>query len=122
VQVHSSLKVTTQVTKVIKKHMVYLLSSAGALSTRVGKSCCSYIKPWLGSIWSIACSSGHHTTTRIWKLWRVQKMFTRMLPGLKCVDYEAKLNKLGLFSLEIWRLRGDPDRGLQNYERHRQSG
>ena len=38
---------------------------------------------------------------------RVQKRFTRMLPGLEDMDYEERLNKLGLFSLECWRMRGD---------------
>ena len=38
---------------------------------------------------------------------RVQKRVTRMLPGLEDMDYEERLNKLGLFSLEHWRMRGD---------------
>ena len=53
---------------------------------------------------------------------RVQKRFTRMLPGVEGISYEERLEKLGLFSLERQRLRGDPDRSLQDYEGHGQSG
>ena len=53
-------------------------------------------------------NSGRHTTRRIVEaLERVQKRFTRMLPGMEGINYEEKLEKLGLFSLERWRLRGD---------------
>jgi len=38
---------------------------------------------------------------------RVQRRFTRMLPSLVGVGYEERLNKLGLSSLERWRLWGD---------------
>ena len=38
---------------------------------------------------------------------RVQKRFTRMLPGMEGISHEERLEKLGLFSLERQRLRGD---------------
>jgi len=37
----------------------------------------------------------------------VQKIFTRMLPGLDGLSYKERLDRLGLFSLEHRRLRGD---------------
>ena len=41
------------------------------------------------------------------KLERVQKRFTKMLPGLDGLSYKERLNRLGLFSLEHMRLRDD---------------
>ena len=38
---------------------------------------------------------------------RVQKRFTRMLPGMEGISYEERLEKLCLFSQERRRLRGD---------------
>ena len=43
---------------------------------------------------------------------RVQKRFTRMLPGMEGISYEVRLSKLGLVSLERQRLRGRPNRSL----------
>ena len=37
----------------------------------------------------------------------MQKRFTRMLPGLDGLSYKERLDRLGLFSLECRRLRGD---------------
>ena len=42
-----------------------------------------------------------------------------MLPGLEGMDYEERLNKLGLFSLGRWRMRGDL---LEDYDRLGSSG
>ena len=38
---------------------------------------------------------------------RVQKIFTRMLPGLDGLSYKERLDRLGFLSLERRRLRGD---------------
>ena len=49
-----------------------------------------------------------HYQKNVETLNRVQRRFTtRMLPGPDGVGYEERLNKLGLFSLERRRLRGD---------------
>ena len=41
------------------------------------------------------------------KMERVQRRFTRMLPGFQHLGYRERLNRLGLYSLERRRLRGD---------------
>ena len=38
---------------------------------------------------------------------RVQRLATRMIPGFKELDYEERLGKLGLTTLEERRTRGD---------------
>ena len=86
--------------------MACWLSSVGTLSIGIGKSYCISIRLWLGRIWSIVYNSGHHRKD-VDALERGQKRFTRMLPGLEDMDYEERLNKLGLFSWELRRMRGD---------------
>ena len=47
----------------------------------------------------------------------VQRRFTRMVPELKSLTYEARINRLNLITLEIIIIRGDLiDRGIQNFE------
>ena len=53
-------------------------------------------------------SSGHPCYRKdIIKLERVQKRFTRMLPGLDGLSYMERLDRLGLFSLGRRRFRAD---------------
>eukprot|EP00061_Rhincodon_typus_P012956 g39028.t1 len=73
-QVHSSLKVESQVDRTVKKAL-------GMLAFIGQKD--------------------------VVKFGRVQKRFTRMLPGLEGLSCGERLNRLGLFSLECQRLRGD---------------
>ncbi len=41
------------------------------------------------------------------KVERLQRLATRMIPGFKELDYEERLRKLGLTTLEERRTRGD---------------
>ena len=56
--------------------------------------------------YSVQFWSPHHQKY-VEALERVQKIFTRMLPDMKGISYEERLEKFGLFSLDRWRLRGD---------------
>ena len=38
---------------------------------------------------------------------RVQQRFIRLIPGMAELSYEERLNRLGLYSLEFRRVRGD---------------
>ena len=55
------------------------------------------VRPHLG--YSVPFWSPHYQED-VEALERVQKRFTRMLPGMEGISYEERLEKLGLFSLE----------------------
>ena len=108
VQVHSSLKVAMQVEKVVKK--------AYGMLAFIGRG--SEFKNWQVMLqlyrtlvrphleYSVQFWSPHYQKN-VEALEMVQKRFTRVLPGMEGISYEERLEKLGLFSLERWRLRGD---------------
>jgi len=50
--------------------------------------------------------SPHYKKDKI-LLERIRRRFTRMIPELKNMDYESRLNRLGLWSLEERRNRAD---------------
>ena len=47
----------------------------------------------------------------------VHRRFTRLIPGMTGLSYEEKLSRLGLYSLEFSRMRGDL---IETYHRVRQ--
>ena len=107
-QIHSSLKVATQVDKVVKKAYDMLAFIGRGVEYRNWKIMLqlyeTLVRPHLEycvQFW------WPHYRKDVDALERVQKRFTRMLPGLEDMDYEESLNKLGLFALEHRRMRGD---------------
>eukprot|EP00061_Rhincodon_typus_P017263 g45878.t1 len=50
------------------------------------------------------------------KLDKVQERFTWILSVLKGLNYKERLDRLGLFSLECRRLRGDLMRGIDRFD------
>eukprot|EP00061_Rhincodon_typus_P012874 g38893.t1 len=109
VHVHSSLKVTAQVDRVVKKAYgmlaflgrgieyksqdVVLLQLYETL-VRPHLKYCNWF--WLP-----------HYRKNVEALERLQKRFTRMLPSLEGMNYKERLEKLRLFSLEQRTLTGD---------------
>ena len=107
VHVHSSLKVELQVDRVVKKAFSMLGFIGQNIEYRSWDALKLYktlVRPHLEycvQFWS------PYYRKDIIKLERVQKKFTRMLPGLDGLSYKERLDRLGLFSLERRRLRGD---------------
>eukprot|EP00061_Rhincodon_typus_P014273 g41199.t1 len=108
VQVHRSLKVAVQVDKEVKKAYGMLILIGRALSIRIDKLCCSFTELKFGHTWNITLQFWPpHYQKDVDALERVQKRYTRMLLGMGDFSNEESLDRLGLFSLECERLRGD---------------
>jgi len=108
VQVHRSLKVATQVEKVVKKAYGMLAFIGWGIEF---KNWQLMLEPYRILLrphfeYSVQFWSPHYQKD-VEALERVQKRFTRMLPGMEGISYEEKLEKVCLFSLERQRLRGD---------------
>lgn len=108
VHIHRSLKVATQVDRAVKKAFsVLAFINRGLEFKSHGVMLQLYrtlVRPHLEycvQFWS------PHYKKDVEALERVQRRFTRMLPGLEGRSYEERLRELGLFSLERRRLRGD---------------
>eukprot|EP00061_Rhincodon_typus_P008284 g30756.t1 len=108
VQVHNSLKVESQVDRIMKQAFGMLVFINQCIEYRSCKVMLqlyrTLFRPLLKyciQFWSLCYRKD------IVKLERVQKRFTRMSPGLEGLSYRERLNRLGLYSLERRRLRGD---------------
>ena len=108
VYVHRSLKVGTQVDKVVKKAYGVLAFIGRGIEFRSRDIMLqlykTLVRPHLEycvQFWS------PHYKKDVEALERVQRRFTRMLPGMVGRSYEERLRDLRLFSLERRRLRGD---------------
>ena len=108
VQVHSSLKVESQVDRVVKK----AFSMLGFISQNIEYRSWDVLLKLYKTLerphleYCVQFLSTYYRKDII-KLERVQKRFTRMLPGLDGLSYKERLDILGLFSLEHMRFRVD---------------
>ncbi|MDZ1603208.1 reverse transcriptase family protein, partial [Klebsiella pneumoniae] len=108
VYVHRSLKVATQVDRAVKKAygvLAFINRGIEFKSREVMMQLYrTLVRPHLEycvQFWS------PHFRKDVEALERVQRRFTRMLPGMENRSYEERLSVLGLFSLERRRMRGD---------------
>ena len=108
ITVHSSLKVESHVDRVVKKAFGMLAFINQSIE----------YKSWevMLKLYKALVRTNVEYCVQFWspnyrkdinKLERVQRRFTRMLPGFRHLSYRERLNKLGLYSLERRRLRGD---------------
>ena len=104
VYVHRSLKVATQVDRALKKAYGVLAFISRGIEFKSRQVMMqlygALVRPHL-QFWS------PHFRKDVEALERVQRRFTRMLPGMESRSYEERLRVLGLFSLERRRVRGD---------------
>ncbi|XP_051876029.1 RNA-directed DNA polymerase from mobile element jockey isoform X1 [Pristis pectinata] len=97
-QVGSVVKKVNAMLAVISKGIVYkskevLMRLYGALVRPHLEYCAQFWAP--------------HLRKAVLTLERVQRRFTRMIPGMKGLTYEERFLALGLYSLEYRRMRGD---------------
>ncbi|XP_072107366.1 uncharacterized protein [Mobula birostris] len=108
VLVQDSLKVNLQVESVVKKANVMLAFISRGIEYRnrdvMLRLYKVLVRPHLeycGQFWS------PYLRKDVLTLERVQRRFTRMIPGMRGLRYEEHLSALGLYSLEFRRMRGD---------------
>ena len=101
-QIHSSLKVATQVDKVVKKVYGMLAFIGRGVDYRSWKIMLQLYKT-LVRLHLEYCVQFWlpHYQKDVDALERVQKRFPRILPGLEDMDYEERLNKLEFFHWSI---------------------
>uniref|UniRef100_A0A8C3FA90 Reverse transcriptase domain-containing protein n=1 Tax=Chrysemys picta bellii TaxID=8478 RepID=A0A8C3FA90_CHRPI len=102
--VDSSLKTSTQCAEAVKKANRMLGIIKKGIENILLPLYKSMVRPHLEyciQMWS------PHLKKDILALEKVQKRATKMIKGLERVPYEERLKRLGLFSLEKRRLRGD---------------
>ncbi|XP_062906374.1 uncharacterized protein LOC134347835 [Mobula hypostoma] len=108
IMLHSSLKVESHVDRVVKKAFGMLAFINQSIEYRSWEVMLELYKAlarpnleYCVQFWS------PNYRKDVNKIERVQRRFTRMLPAFHLLSYRERLNKLGLYSLECRRLRGN---------------
>eukprot|EP00061_Rhincodon_typus_P015858 g43775.t1 len=108
VQVLSSLKVESQVDRAVKKAFSMLAFIGQCIENKSWEVMLQLYRTLVRPLLEYCvrfCSPCYRKD--VVKFERVQKRFTRRLPGLEDLSYRERLSKLRLFPLECWRMRGD---------------